>query len=62
MKGTLGHAVLTGAKKIEIDGKTHNINIKVSKISFSAHTDSRGIVGLINHLRPINVVFVHGDE
>jgi integrator complex subunit 11 len=30
-------------------------------MSFSAHADSKGIISLIKHLSPKNVMFVHGE-
>ena len=31
-------------------------------MSFSAHADSKGILGLIKHAEPDNVVLVHGEK
>jgi len=31
-------------------------------MSFSAHADAKGILGLIRHCEPKNVVFVHGEK
>jgi integrator complex subunit 11 len=30
-------------------------------MSFSAHADAKGIIQLIKHLQPKNVMFVHGE-
>lgn len=38
------------------------MNCKVWNMSFSAHTDSKGIMDLIWHLNPANVVLVHGEK
>jgi hypothetical protein len=35
--------------------------MNVQNMSFSAHADSKGIVQLIKHLQPRNVMFVHGE-
>eukprot|EP00111_Clytia_hemisphaerica_P015673 TCONS_00046270-protein len=41
--GTVGHKVLTGQKKIELDKKTViDVNISVEYLSFSAHADASG--------------------
>ena len=31
-------------------------------MSFSAHADAKGILNLIRHCEPKNVVFVHGEK
>lgn len=31
-------------------------------MSFSAHADNKGIVNLVEHLRPKYLVFVHGEK
>jgi Cft2 family RNA processing exonuclease len=31
-------------------------------MSFSAHADAKGIMQLIDHLKPENVMFVHGEN
>ncbi len=35
--------------------------MKIKNMSFSAHADAKGIIGLIRHCEPKNVVFVHGE-
>ena len=30
-------------------------------MSFSAHADAKGIIQLVKHLQPKNVMFVHGE-
>lgn len=59
--GTLGNRILSGAKELIIDKKTVQIKMKVCNMSFSAHADAKGILGLIRHCQPKNVVFVHGE-
>ncbi len=34
---------------------------KVQQVSFTAHTDVKGIMQLVGHLSPKNVVLVHGE-
>lgn len=36
--------------------------MKILSMSFSAHADCRGIMQLVRHLEPKNVVFVHGEK
>jgi integrator complex subunit 11 len=62
VQGTLGNKLLGGCKTVSIDGREFEVKMEVSKMSFSAHADNKGILGLINHLRPDNVVFVHGEK
>ena len=52
VKGTLGNKILRRDNTIKIGNKNYQVNIEVSKMSFSAHADNRGILNLINHLNP----------
>uniref|UniRef100_A0AC35G2A8 Integrator complex subunit 11 n=1 Tax=Panagrolaimus sp. PS1159 TaxID=55785 RepID=A0AC35G2A8_9BILA len=60
--GTIGARVIKGEKKIEIDDRTYDIRLKVEYMSFSAHADAKGIIQLIRHVEPRNVMFVHGEN
>ena len=59
--GTLGNKLLSGVKKVKIDNKDYEVKMSVQNMSFSAHADSKGIIQLIKHLQPKNVMFVHGE-
>ncbi|KAH3817295.1 hypothetical protein DPMN_118828 [Dreissena polymorpha] len=60
--GTVGHKVLNGAKKIEIENKQFvEVKLKVEYMSFSAHADAKGIMQLISWCEPKNVLLVHGE-
>ncbi|XP_065918918.1 integrator complex subunit 11-like [Dysidea avara] len=59
--GTIGHKVLSGMKKIEIDKKMINVRMSVQYMSFSAHADAKGIMQLIRQAEPKNVMLVHGE-
>ncbi|KAJ1351671.1 hypothetical protein KIN20_007782 [Parelaphostrongylus tenuis] len=59
--GTVGAKVISGMKKIEIEGKMHDINLAVEYMSFSAHADAKGIMQLIRFAQPRSVMFVHGE-
>ncbi|KAF1765140.1 hypothetical protein GCK72_005092 [Caenorhabditis remanei] len=59
--GTVGARVINGEKKIEIDGKMHDIKLGVEYMSFSAHADAKGIMQLIRQCEPQHVMFVHGE-
>lgn len=60
--GTVGHKVLSGQKKIELDKKSIiDVKLSVQYMSFSAHADAKGIMQLIRQAEPKNVVLVHGE-
>ena len=60
--GTVGHKVLSGQKKIELDKKTTvDVKLSVQYLSFSAHADASGIMQLIRQCEPKNVMLVHGE-
>lgn len=62
MAGTVGHKVLSGQKKIELDKKTTiDVNLSVEYLSFSAHADASGIMQLIRQCEPKAVMLVHGE-
>ncbi|CAD5216898.1 unnamed protein product [Bursaphelenchus xylophilus] len=60
--GTVGAKVIAGAKKVMIDQKEYEVNMRVEYMSFSAHADAKGIMLLIRDVEPSNVMFVHGEE
>ncbi len=60
--GTVGHKVLAGQKKIELENKqVLEVKLAVEYMSFSAHADAKGIMQLITNCEPKNVVLVHGE-
>ena len=61
VEGTVGNLVLKGHKTVKVNGVKYDVNMEVSKMSFSAHADHKGIVALMDYIRPKNIVFVHGD-
>jgi predicted metal-dependent RNase len=36
--------------------------LQIQHLSFSAHTDAKGILDLVKHVAPRNVVLVHGEK
>lgn len=60
--GTVGNKVLSGEKRINIDDRDIDVRIRVFNMSFSAHADSKGILELLSHLEPKNVLLVHGEK
>lgn len=60
--GTVGHKILGGAKKIEMENKqVIDVKMSVQYMSFSAHADAKGIMTLIQQCEPKNVLLVHGE-
>ena len=67
VKGTIGHQVLSGAKKIDSDSSKSasnrqlDVRMAVEYLAFSAHADAKGIMQLISLCKPKNVLLVHGE-
>ena len=60
--GTIGHKILGGARKVEIENKQFiEVKMAVEYMSFSAHADAKGIMQLIHQCEPSNVLLVHGE-
>lgn len=60
--GTIGHKILNGAKKIELENRQIvEVKMSVQYMSFSAHADAKGIMQLIQHCEPRCVLLVHGE-
>uniref|UniRef100_A0A7N0VN32 Cleavage and polyadenylation specificity factor subunit 3-II n=1 Tax=Kalanchoe fedtschenkoi TaxID=63787 RepID=A0A7N0VN32_KALFE len=62
--GTIGHKLMSGKPtKIDLD-KTTQIDVKcqIHQLSFSPHTDSKGIMDLVRFLSPKHVILVHGEK
>ncbi|KAK7070754.1 Integrator complex subunit 11 [Halocaridina rubra] len=63
VQGTVGHKILNGAKKVEFENRQSvEVNLAVEYMSFSAHADAKGIMQLIRHCEPKNVMLVHGEN
>ncbi|XP_047738906.1 integrator complex subunit 11 [Hyalella azteca] len=62
VQGTVGHKILNGAKVVEIDKQNIQVKLAVEYMSFSAHADAKGIMQLIRHCQPSNVLLVHGEN
>ncbi|KPP74675.1 integrator complex subunit 11-like [Scleropages formosus] len=62
VQGTVGHKLLSGQKKLEMEGRTTlEVKLQVEYMSFSAHADAKGIMQLIRMAEPRNVMLVHGE-
>ncbi|GJP53268.1 hypothetical protein CLOM_g12440 [Closterium sp. NIES-68] len=52
-----------GGGRVAIDQSTQvAVNCQVHVLSFSPHTDAKGITDLIRHLAPRHVILVHGER
>ncbi|XP_072210290.1 integrator complex subunit 11 isoform X2 [Excalfactoria chinensis] len=62
VQGTVGHKILSGQRKLEMEGRQIlEVKMQVEYMSFSAHADAKGIMQLIRHAEPRNVLLVHGE-
>ncbi|KAF9673783.1 hypothetical protein SADUNF_Sadunf10G0059800 [Salix dunnii] len=62
--GTVGHKLMSGKPtKIVLDSNTQiDVRCQIHQLSFSPHTDSKGIMDLARFLSPKNVILVHGEK
>lgn len=62
--GTVGNKLMSGKPtKIVLDSDTQiDVRCQIHQLSFSPHTDSKGIMDLARFLSPKNVILVHGEK
>ncbi|KAI3413025.1 uncharacterized protein J3R85_016589 [Psidium guajava] len=62
--GTIGHKLMSGKPtKIDLDKDTQiDVRCQIHQLSFSPHTDAKGIMDLIKFLSPKHVILVHGEK
>lgn len=63
--GTIGHKLMSAKvpTKINIDRDTQiDVRCQIHQLSFSPHTDAKGIMDLIKFLSPKHVILVHGEK
>lgn len=62
--GTVGHKLVPGKLvTIDIDKRMQlEVRCQVNHLSFSAHTDAKGIMDLLRHVGPKHVILVHGEK
>lgn len=62
--GTIGHRLMSGkATKIDLDKDTQlDVRCQIHQLSFSPHTDAKGIMDLVKFLSPKHVILVHGEK
>ncbi|XXG51185.1 hypothetical protein AAC387_Pa02g5014 [Persea americana] len=62
--GTIGHKLMSGKPtRIDLDKDTRiDVRCQIHQLSFSPHTDGKGIMDLIRFLMPQHVILVHGEK
>ncbi|RZC57977.1 hypothetical protein C5167_005283 [Papaver somniferum] len=62
--GTVGHKLMSGKPgKIFVDKETQiDVKCQIHQLSFSPHTDAKGIMDLVKFLSPKHVILVHGEK
>ncbi|XVF43556.1 hypothetical protein PTKIN_Ptkin02bG0049400 [Pterospermum kingtungense] len=62
--GTIGHKLMSGKPtKIDLDKDTQiDVRCQIHQLSFSPHTDSKGIMDLVKFLSPKHAILVHGEK
>ncbi|KAJ53509.1 metallo-beta-lactamase family protein [Clostridium tetanomorphum] len=64
-EGTLGRAILDGAKKVKIFGEEIAVNAKIYNLQgLSGHADKNGLIEWIENFKtkPKGILLVHGEE
>ncbi|CBI26829.3 unnamed protein product, partial [Vitis vinifera] len=64
LAGTIGHKLTTGKPtKIDLDKDIQiSVRCQIHQLSFSPHTDAKGIMDLVKFLSPKHVILVHGEK
>ncbi|CAN6217580.1 unnamed protein product [Urochloa humidicola] len=61
--GSIGHKLMSGKpKRIDIEDTHIDVRCQIHQLAFSPHTDSKGIMDLIELLSPKHVILVHGEK
>ncbi|KAJ8767764.1 hypothetical protein K2173_020704 [Erythroxylum novogranatense] len=62
--GTIGHKLMSGKPtKVDLDKDIQiDVRCQIHQLSFSPHTDAKGIMDLVKFLSPKNVILVHGEK
>ncbi|WCJ33621.1 Cleavage and polyadenylation specificity factor subunit 3-II [Euphorbia peplus] len=62
--GTIGHKLMSGKPtKINVDKNSQiDVRCQIHQLSFSPHTDAKGIMDLTKFLMPKHVILVHGEK
>nr|TKW33027.1 hypothetical protein SEVIR_2G206000v2 [Setaria viridis] len=60
---SIGHKLMSGKpEKIDLEDTHIDVRCQVHQLAFSPHTDSIGIMDLIEFLSPKHVILVHGEK
>ncbi|GAB2214354.1 hypothetical protein Droror1_Dr00018697 [Drosera rotundifolia] len=64
LPGTVGHKLMSGkSTKVDLDQETQiDVRCQIHQLSFSPHTDGKGIMDLVTFLSPKHVILVHGER
>ncbi|KAL9256140.1 Cleavage and polyadenylation specificity factor subunit 3-II-like protein [Drosera capensis] len=64
LPGTVGHKLMSGKpSKVDLDQDTQiDVRCQIHQLSFSPHTDGKGIMDLVTFLSPKHVILVHGER
>eukprot|EP00835_Amoeboradix_gromovi_P002338 NODE_131_length_18300_cov_0.442668.p1 type:complete len:643 gc:universal NODE_131_length_18300_cov_0.442668:11058-12986(+) len=62
VNGTIGWFLLNGERKVRHRNQEINVKMQVENLSYSAHSDARGIMELVQQSGALNVVLVHGSK
>ena len=62
VNGTTGWYLLNGERNVRHRGQQINVKMQVENLSYSAHSDARGIMELVQQCGALNVVLVHGSK
>jgi len=62
VNGTIGWLLLNGERKVRHRGQEIQVKMQVENLSYSAHSDARGIMELVQQSGALNVVLVHGSK
>ncbi|VFQ97870.1 unnamed protein product [Cuscuta campestris] len=63
--GTIGHQLMSAKipTRIGMEGGTYvDVRCQIHQLSFSPHTDAKGIMDLVRFLSPKHVILVHGEK
>lgn len=63
--GTVGHRLMSAKTPTQVNIDQHtqiDVRCQIHQLSFSPHTDAKGIMDLINFLSPKHVILVHGEK
>ena len=64
-RGTLGRQIVEGSRVVRIHGQKRKVRARIAQVhGLSAHTDRRGLLRWLGHLKttPGQVFLTHGDE